>query len=273
MKIWTEEDRDFVKQNYKNMTYLEMGAILGRDSRSVRYFAIKHLNIKKGSGSWCSPVNKKLVNSDYFKVFTEESCYILGFIAADGHVSKTRNRLSIGVNKRDRDRLEFIKNELSAGVTITEYRPTDSVKISIGCKTIKSNLIDLGFGELKQNIHYIFKKIPVKHHNDFIRGFFDGDGCISLYKRERLINDRLYTSVEHKVSFTNNNKKLLEEIKRIISCGRIYDNTKWGNYYTLEFASINDIKRFYSYIYDNVQNDLTVMKRKQEKFHTLFREK
>ena len=195
------------------------------------------------------------------------------FLAADGHVSPQRHRIVIGVAERDIDRLEFIRDEICPNRKIMTYFKTNSIKIQFDCKTIKQDLEILGFKDLKKDISTIFDKLPQDHHRDFIRGFFDGDGCISITNRKRIINDRTYNSIEQKFSFTNNDEQVLRSIQNIIDMGHLYDHNKWGKYFTLESSKYSDVKNLYHYMYDNVNNSQTIMKRKKEKFQVLLTQK
>lgn len=272
---WSEQEIKFITDNFNKLTYKEMSKQLKREGRSIQYFATTHLGLQKGSGGWRAPKNKQFIHSDYFKTFTEESCYILGFLAADGYVSPQRNRVSIRLSERDIDRLEFIRDEICPNRKLTYNNKTNhqGSHLQFDCKTIKQDLELLGFKDLKKDISNIFEKLPQDYHRDFIRGFFDGDGCISYFKRKRVINNRTYSSVEQKFSFTNNDEQVLRSIQNIIDVGHLYDHNKWGKYFTLESGKYSDVKKLYHYMYDSVNNPRTIMKRKQEKFQDLFRQK
>lgn len=78
---WTENQDRFIKNNYNDMTYQEIGDILGRSKSAVQARCRKFGLLKSYSSI------KKEFNSHYFdSIDTEEKAYWLGFICADGCV-------------------------------------------------------------------------------------------------------------------------------------------------------------------------------------------
>lgn len=257
---WDDYSIAFLKQNYKNYTYEELSKILNIKSRAIQYKAVK-LGLKKGIGFWRRSKSKYHVNEDYFLSWSEKSAYILGFITADGHIAtKNRFRLVIGLNSRDFETLDFIRKELASDVPIRHREKTNSIELSISGRKLIHSLIDLGLDTKKNNISNIFDKMPEKYHKDFIRGFFDGDGCMSFYQRQR----GKYKSIEYKFSFTNMDLILLEKIREKIGYGNIKN---CGNYYVLASSAIDAILALYKYLYTESS---VYMKRKKNKFITLF---
>ena len=62
---------------------------------------------------------------------------------------------------------------------------------------------------------------------DYIAGFVDGEGCITLTKRiKRRKNGRDYVEYQPVMVVSNTNKQILEEIKRQISGSIVTHNTK-----------------------------------------------
>lgn len=125
---------------------------------------------------------KYTLNFDYFKTWSKNMAYILGFIASDGNVCN--NRLRISVNIRDKDVLEKIKDELEyTGVisdTITRCKGKEFPvsTITIVSKSLCSDLKELNIVENKSLILNLDGVIPDEYKIDFIRGYFDGDGSI-----------------------------------------------------------------------------------------------
>ena len=113
---------------------------------------------------------------------TEEKAYWLGFLYADGSVGSTDNRIELGLAEKDLKQIEKFKNfigipnKISYRATSKSYRYTFK---SIPCKT---DLIKQGCVPKKS----LILKFPTKEQvpqdliKHFIRGFFDGDGCISI---------------------------------------------------------------------------------------------
>lgn len=196
------------------------------------------------------------INEDYFeKIDNGNKAYIIGFIFADGSVNG--KSLAITIHKRDIEILHFIKKELESEHPIKTYR-SDFVTFSISNKKICDDLY-------KQNIipnkTYLTKNLPYDgiYFKDFLRGLFDGDGCITTSLKK--INDYCI-SISNNYHLLNELKNFLKNELNINSYLRL---RRKGNYNTgmLEFKGSLQIERFYNFIYSNGDFHL---KRKEVKF-------
>jgi intein-encoded DNA endonuclease-like protein len=132
---------------------------------------------------------KRRVNRNFFKTWSRTMAYILGYFAADG---------TMFVNKRGGHYIEFhstdkcliemtkiaLKSNHHVGVKIPPKTRTTwkiAYRVQIGSKEIFADLSKLGFVQNKSNI-LMFPDVPAKYFPDFVRGYFDGDGCI-YFKR------------------------------------------------------------------------------------------
>lgn len=183
------------------------------------------------------------LNENYFdKINTKEKAYIIGFIYADGSIVK--NYLSITLNKKDVDVLKFIKKELSYSGPI--YKK-NYVRLTISSRKIVSNLNSIG---IIQNKTYSSKNLPLipsKYFNDFLLGFFDGDG--SIYKSSKKY---IY---DYTINFTNNLQSL-KEIKFNLKNLNI-SSSKIRKRYDNEISCMLDIRgslnleKIYKIFYEN----------------------
>jgi len=128
-------------------------------------------------GAW----NKKYrVREDVFdNIDCPEKAYWLGFIAADGGVEDCGYyRLFISLGKKDRSHLERFRSFMESDVPI---RPVEnSYVIRISRKHVVKALGKYGIVPNKTRTLTI-SGIPNEYYSDFIRGYFDGDGCLSKY--------------------------------------------------------------------------------------------
>jgi len=126
---------------------------------------------------------KYKINHNYFKQWSNNMAYILGFIYADGCI--TNNSLRIVIQKKDKNLLEIIKKEIGANTTIhDEVRTLNNKQFYSSALIIKSvkiieDLIKLGVVENKSLVIH-FPQIPSEYILDFIRGYFDGDGSVGI---------------------------------------------------------------------------------------------
>lgn len=208
--------------------------------------------------------SKYTLNEDYFKeINTENKAYILGFIAADGYVH--HHGVTIKINKKDKDVLDFIKKELNHNSPLKEITE-DRIVLNI-CSTILSK--DLGnfglFSNKTQSLEFP-KMIPSNLYRHFIRGFFDGDGCVAYrkYKDGR-------TKLGILVNFVGTNSMIssINEIvnsETFIGLKNITLHTKSPVYY-LQYQGSKQVKTFYNYLYANYT---FCLQRKLEKFKNYY---
>ena len=124
------------------------------------------------------------IDETFFKcIDSEEKAYILGFVAADGFVDEVRNSLKIGLNEQDVDILEKIKICLKSDHPIKHFvkdKKYNHVSVDLCSKKIVSDLKSLGLyqGKSLTMTGDIIRKVDPRFIKDFLRGYFDGDGCI-----------------------------------------------------------------------------------------------
>src|SRR5574343_1528145 len=128
------------------------------------------------------------INEYFFDIIdSEEKAYVLGFIYADGNL--TRNQLEICIQEGDKDILEKISKLIYPKGKPLGYRPSRDTKfndITYSCKPqyrltiinekIKNSITKLGVTPNKSLNITFPKNIEKKFHRHFIRGYFDGDG-------------------------------------------------------------------------------------------------
>lgn len=128
-------------------------------------------------------IRKYNVNDDFFKQWSHEMAYLLGFIAADGCVNRNYKLLTICLCIKDIKHLYKIKEILSSESIVSEYHcgKNNSARINISSKTLCEDLKQLNITERK-SLTLIYPNIPDEFESDFARGYFDGDGCIHIEK-------------------------------------------------------------------------------------------
>lgn len=214
-------------------------------------------------------------NVHYFDCIDSESkAYIVGFIAADGCIVKTRNYATLTITVKDSDAgvLEFIKDEIGCEHTIKDIiRPSgyDKNKIiyhkrlCISDRTLCSSLENLGVTCRKSlSMPNIIQNIPYEFRDAFIIGYFDGDGSVGI--NDKLIKKdsrpKAYPDYSLRVSFRGTKEFLFGICDHLgISTSRIHQYCAIA---TLSFASKKDVMRLFN-CYKNLQ---FYYKRKYDKF-------
>jgi intein/homing endonuclease len=113
----------------------------------------------------------------------ENKAYWLGFLYADGNVSSgKRNLISIGLKLSDKGHLEKFRKDLNCSLLVrTDTKSGRSrCRFAICNKHTKEQLVKLGCTPRK-SYTLEFPKLPHRLIHHFIRGYFDGDGCVGVY--------------------------------------------------------------------------------------------
>jgi hypothetical protein len=131
------------------------------------------------------------INEDFFDTIdTEEKSYWLGFLTADGTISRG-NRIRLALQARDLDHLHKFVAALESDqpVVINEVplngKIHSSALVQLNCKRLVSALEHLGVGERKSLTVTACEFVPEKLVRHYWRGLVDGDGCIKYDKRAK----------------------------------------------------------------------------------------
>ena len=201
----------------------------------------------------------KSVNKDFFKIWTREMAYVLGFFSADGYIT---------VNKRggqfwciqitDKKLLEQIKKVIKSEHKISA-RPRSRnesalYRLQIGSIEMCDDLRKLGFSERKTKSLAV-PNVPDKYLSDFARGYFDGDGSvwIGFVHKERITKLLAIRAI-----FTSCSKGFLEILKSKLEKNKITNGVLRkgkGNYYRLTY-SIHGSLKLYDFMYNHNIKDL-----------------
>lgn len=120
---------------------------------------------------------KYYVNHDYFKRWSHNMAYILGFIVADGNIQKNGNYVKIEVKPDDVAVLEFVRDEITPGYRLRQSRPSE-IRWYPASAIMKADLFKLGVVPAKTGKEIIPPGLPKRYFWDFVRGLFDGDGTV-----------------------------------------------------------------------------------------------
>lgn len=197
------------------------------------------------------------INENYFdKIDTPNKAYILGFLYADGgntsNYDKKRYCVTITLKQSDVQILNDIKNEIGyeSPIKLREYNNGPIATFDICNKHIVLKLHELGVVPNKTLTLQFPEWLDKNLYSHFIRGYFDGDGCITY--RMRKVASQLQTTI---ISTDN----MCNSIVNILSneCGinaHVYDvghKDCHKNIKTLSVYGNIQCKKFLDYIYQN----------------------
>ena len=220
-------------------------------------------------------MSKYYYNKDFFQnIDTEEKAYWLGFLYADGCINRLyRNGklvsmdLEIGLAKEDETHLSKFLNSIQSNVPIKSKtvslnnRKYEAKRVTICCTKMCKDLCEKGCTPQKS----LTLKFPDKSCVDnallrhFIRGYFDGDGCVSISKKN-VIQINFVGAFEILDGISN----FLLEQEIIYKKPNFYKN---GNAFEMYIYGADIIKGFYDFIYSG---SLIYLDRKYHKFKIFF---
>ncbi|MBM7619150.1 intein-encoded DNA endonuclease-like protein [Bacillus tianshenii] len=199
-------------------------------SRYIRHLLNDNSVEMRSRGSW---KRKYHLNEDYFKTWSDNMAYILGFILADGNING--NTQSVTISQKHKEILEDIKQELQSDQPIMETK-RGLFLFHINSSIIRHDLINLHGLTPNKSLTVEFPEVPEKYLHHFVRGYFDGDGSINYPKYT-------VTFVGGSVAFMNS---LQKELYKVELTSRI---TEKNNHYRLFISGRKSIKLFANWIY------------------------
>ena len=162
---WTKEEIEFVNANIGKLTYEKIGSHINRSYSSIQS-KVRYLPFQK-------KVKKHLVNSTFFKKWSPEMAYVLGFIAADGNICHSGRAHTLHIASDDKDVIEKIKKVLNYSGPIRQ-RVRPNTKISYGLRIcdqiLFSDLNRLGITERKSLT--LSPAVKNEYVADFFKRFF-----------------------------------------------------------------------------------------------------
>ena len=203
-------------------------------------------------------------NSNYFDIINNQNkAYLLGLLYADGCNHVEHNNIVLCLQDTDKYIVEWMKNQLEYKGHILYIAPKKEnhhiqYRLSINDEHMSNRLVELGIVNNKSLILQFptEEQCPSKFLSHFIRGYFDGDGCVNIYK------DKCTTQI-------TGTKEFLTGISNIMFSMGIRNNmhhpkqSSNSNTYILHTSANNSSYQFLHWIY---QDSEMKMERKYQKY-------
>ena len=187
----------------------------------------------------------KNYDKEFFKTWSRNMAYILGFLYADGNMIKTkRGTHFIAFYSNDFSLLQEIKNVIKAEHVISKRsgRTGEVCRLQIGSREWFDDLCALGLTPNKTK-RMLLPDIPDEFFTDFVRGYFDGDGNVWIGHVHKYRPTSTYTI---QTSFTSGSMAFLESLRcRLHTQGLVGGSLfklKAGNYGRLTLSKQDTLK-------------------------------
>ena len=253
----------------------ELAALLGRSRNSVKIKA-NRIGVQKP---------KHTQNDSYFECVDDgTTAYWIGFITADGYVNNSQTHrtyeLGIELSTKDEAHLKQFLDDISSNSDVSRRTKSpfrnrgynksyEESAARIYSKQIVESLSKYGIVQNKTYSIEFPDNIPELYIWDYVRGFFDGDGSVSV-KSVESTNGTIHPYLN--VNFTAHSKKFLEGLQNTLSNYDINSTIyKDGNNYQLYIRKQDDILSFFYLIYH--KENVRKLDRKYTRFVDYYSEK
>lgn len=245
---------------------LEDIAIIYKCSRAGVHWLFKKYNIRPRNLSMARdlalkagklPYNNYSINKDYFSQWSRGMAYILGLLVAKGRLVKTgTKRYMLQIVQSDLEMINKFKEMVKSTHPTARKKHNAFNKvlifyqININVKTLIKDLLKLGYRGNRRNMVNILHAIPRGYVFDYLRGYFEGRGLISIGKR--II-----------IGISSPNKRYLLDVCKIFKRYDLKSNVaKYGNGYAIYFKDRVKIYKAYKILYSNCGNAFLNSRRK-----------
>ena len=217
---------------------------------------------------------KYCVDEAFFQRWNSTMAYVLGFIYADGSIYRSARGNYLAITSVDKNIIYSIKRWMKSEHIVAITKPTWPngklrYVLRIGNKKLYNDLLRLGVYPSK-SLTERMPRIPRKFIKDFVRGNFDGDGCVHLDKskgkKQKIVLRALLTV------FTSGSKEFLDDLLQIlkremmIKRTKIYDSHRS---FQLRLGTADSVGLF-KFMYDKVPKEF-FFSRKYTIFKNYFR--
>lgn len=269
-----EEKKKLLRYYYEELHYGQdkcsklLGPGVGRTT--IKQW-LKELNLPIrtfAEGKRYSITHRCCKNEKYFQIENHNMAWLLGFLASDGTVDRKRNKIKIGLSKKDEEILEKIRQEVQIENKLTYYTTNkgyDVVELAWVCVQHKDDLAKYSIIPNKSLVLKPPYVLDRKYWIDYIRGYFDGDGCISLRADGQIvfsIGGASRETVEWIIDVLSKECQIHKASIRI-------DNRHKHPYYYFTYCT-TAVKKIFKILY--TPNSLC-LRRKYDKFSSIIKEK
>lgn len=213
------------------------------------------------------------LNENYFEIIdSREKAYFLGLLTADGCIhkpipGKRKPRISLVLKLEDKYIIESFANaiEFKGNIhTITikkgKYSGHQYARILFTSNKMANDLAKYGVVNNKTYLKHVYPIIPQEYDNDFIRGYFDGNGSVFISNEKHWRKGGIFPVIHFRFV---GQKDLLETIKDKLNLKGTFNKSKRSFVYELCYKRRIQASLFFNKIYNDTN---LYIKRKYEVF-------
>src|SRR5690625_4230977 len=227
----TLSTEEIIKLYKDGKSTTEIAKLANVSARYIRMILNEYKVAMRPRGSW---KRKYKVNEHYFKTWSDNMAYILGFFCADGMVAG--NAQLISFSQKEKYILENIKRELNSTHPIIQNKKTGVYILNINSKIMKNDMMELHGIMPNKAKDLKFPEVPEQYLNHFVRGYFDGDGFVKYEK--------------YFVSMVGGSKQFIKSLQKIIENAGFETNfTEHETHYRVYVSGRKTIKEFSNWLY------------------------
>lgn len=236
---------------------------------------IRNLDHRPGA---IGPKRKTSLDDNYFDTIdNSEKAYWLGFLYADGYIYERLNkngeysrRFELGLATTDEVHLHKFRYCIGSNKKLTRKKSHingkefSSVKLAIYGKKFSDDLVSKGVVPRKSLVLTFPNTdvLPEKYYSHFIRGYFDGDGCVSG-------NNDTYTYAVNFVGTFNFLAAIENIFHNEIGLNYVVVRKK-GRAYQINYGGYHNFTKIYDYLY---KDSCVSLDRKRKHFQQIINSK
>jgi len=245
-------EKEIIENYLAGKTCQEIAKIFSTTRNKISKI-IKNKGIKiKGRKGY----HKFSFNENYFdKIQNEHEAYWLGWLFSDGYNQRNKNTIKLQIQKRDQSILELLKKDLDYNGPIRDAGYGSQSLIFLTSMNFSEKLAQLGCVQNKSMVLKWPIELPSRLEKHFIRGYFDGDGCISG------VNNNFSLTIISTENFCNTLNQKLAKVVGLKNLENHPNNPITKRY---RFSGKKQIKKMYEYLYSDSSICLERKKKKME---------
>jgi len=255
------EDKDTIYNIFKDIGVGKINEISIKSGFSARHIS----KILKEYGVNVKRRKNYTLNDNFFtNILSEDQAYLLGLIYADGTVGDNSkyNINPISISSKDKDYLEMVKSIINYdGKIIERISGYDKIYyiMSFYSEQMSRDLKRFGLGYNKAENIITLPDIPEQLIKHFLRGYFDGDGCIYESTSTTMSGDKKYYYKVFAVEIIGN-QEFLEKMGDIFSKYEISYTFKKSKCEYMKYIRIKgnkNLNKLHTLFYDNANTYLS----------------